>query len=156
MKIAYDLGLYCIKQTGSLPHWSTVDTAVPLQHWIKEAQFAKKKVSSLFLDVKGGFDNMDHRKLLERLEGALAVPLYLTDWIKNFITTRNISLVYPGSPRRTHEVDKGIPQGSPQSPLLFDIYVKPLHLTMDYSEFFTTSYVDELPNHGSRQLVTCS
>jgi len=45
---AYSEGLSCIQQTGSLPHRSTVDAAVSLQHWIKEAQFAKKKVSSLF------------------------------------------------------------------------------------------------------------
>ena len=60
MNIAYKEGLYCINQTGSLPHRSTVDTAVSLQHWIKEAQFTKRMVSSLFLDVKGGFDNVDH------------------------------------------------------------------------------------------------
>ena len=86
---------------------------------------------------------MDHWKLLERLEGAQEVPFDLTAWIKNCITTRNISLGYPDSPRRTHEVDKGIPQGSHLAPLRLVIYVKPLHLAMNSSEFFTTFDVDD-------------
>ena len=50
----------------------------------------KRRPHVLFLDMKDGFNNVDHRKLLERLEENLEVPPYLTDWIRNFITTRNI------------------------------------------------------------------
>ena len=142
-RIAYEKGLYSINQRGSLPDRSTVDTAVSLQHWIREAQFAKKKASSIFLDVKGGFDNVDHRKLMERLEGPVGVPEYLTDWIRNFVVTRSITLAYLGSPRRQHDVNKGIPQGSSLSPLLSVIYVQPLHQVVTLSEFFTTSYIDD-------------
>lgn len=143
MKIAYNTGLYCINQTGTLPYRSTVNAAVLLQHWIKESQFTKKKISSDCLDVKGGFDNVDYQKLLDRLEGNPKVLLYLNDWIRNFIATRNISLAYPESPRRSYEVDNGIPQGSPLSSLLFVMYVKPLHLATDFSEFCRTSYLDD-------------
>jgi len=81
LTIPYAEGLYCINQIGSLPHRSTVDAVVSVQLWIKEAQFAKNKVSSLFLDVKGGFDKIDHPKLLDRLSGNDKVPYYLIDWI---------------------------------------------------------------------------
>jgi len=127
MDIAYKEGMYCINQTGSLPQRSTVDAVMSLQHWIKEAQFAKEKVSTIFLDVKGGFDNVDHSKLMGKLESNGKVPAYMVKWIHSFLTTRKIMLVYPGSPRRSHEVDKGIPQGSPLSPLLFIIYFRSLH-----------------------------
>ena len=73
------MGLDCIQQKGSLRYRSTVDAALFLQHWIKEAQFAKKKMSALFLDVKGGFNNIDHGELLERLSENDKVPDYLTD-----------------------------------------------------------------------------
>ena len=93
--------------------------------------------------MKGGFDNIDHRKLIERISANDKVPEYLTDWIQNFITTRNITLAYPGGPRRTHTVNRGIPQGPPLSPLLFVIYVKLLHLAGEPTELFTTSYVND-------------
>jgi len=93
--------------------------------------------------VKGGFDNIDYRKLIERISANDKIPEYLTHWIRNFITTRNITLAYPGSPRRTHTVNRGIPQGSPLLPLLFVIYVKPLHLAGEPTELFTTLYVDD-------------
>ena len=59
------------------------------------------------------------------------------------MVSRSITLAYPGSPRRQHDVNKGIPQGSLLSPLLFVIYVQPLHEVVISSEFFTTSYVDD-------------
>jgi len=88
--------------------------------------------------VKGGFDNVDHRKLLGNLAETGEVPDYLRDWIQNFVTTRSILLAHPGSPRREHEVNKGIPQGSPLLLLLFVIYIKKLHLAVNTNEFFTT------------------
>jgi len=94
-------------------------------------------VSALILDVKGGFGNVDYRKQLGILAETGQVPDYL-NWIQNFVTTRIISLVYPRSSRREHEVDKGIPQGSPLWPLLFVIYVKRLHSAVNTNEFFTT------------------
>jgi len=143
MAIAYSKGFYSVNQTGSLPQRSTIDSAILLQHWVKEAQFAKRKMLLLFLDGKGGFDNVDHRKLLGILAETGEVPDYLTNWIQNFVTTRNISLPYPGSLRMEHEVNKGIPQGSPLLPLLFVIYIKKLHSVVNTNEFFTTSYVDD-------------
>ena len=143
MAIAYKTGLYCINQTGSLPQWSTTDAVVSLSNWIKEAQFAKQKVSTVFLEVKGGFDNVNHQKLLDILTSKEEVPNYITNWISNFISSREVSLVYPGSPRRADQVKIGIPQGSPLSPLLFIIYVKKLHLEVDSEKFFTSSYVDD-------------
>ena len=72
------------------------------------------------------------------------VPRYLVDWISNFIHTRQIVLPYPGSPRTSNKVDRGIPQGSPLSPLLFVIYIRALHPKVQHSDIFTLSYVDHL------------
>jgi len=42
-----------------------------------------------------------------------------------------------------YKVDKGIPQDSPLSPLLFIIYVMSLHPAGDMREVFTSSYLDD-------------
>jgi len=77
MAIAYKEDMYCINQTGSLPQRSTVDAALSLKHWIREPQFAGKKTSTVFLDVKGGFDNVNHSKPLDLLGTDEKVPRYL-------------------------------------------------------------------------------
>jgi len=59
MAIAYKEDMYCINQTGSLPQRSTVHAILSLKHWLRESQFAGKKTSTVFLDVKGGFDNVN-------------------------------------------------------------------------------------------------
>jgi len=143
MAIADKEDRYCINQTGSLPQRSTVDATLLLKHWIRESQFAGKKTSTVCLDVKGVFDNVNHSKLLDQLGTEEKVPRYLVDWISNFIHTRQIALAYPGSPRTSNKVDRGIPQGSPLSPLLFVIYVRALHPKVEDSDIFTSSYVDD-------------
>jgi len=124
--IAYKQDIYCINQTGSLLQRSTVDAALSLNYWIvykSQLEFAGMKVSLVFLDVNRGFDNDNHKKLLNLLGANEKVPEYLVDWISNFIIcTREIALAYPGSPRTQNSVDKSIPQGLQLSSLLFIIY----------------------------------
>jgi len=46
-------------QCGSLPGRSTADAALVLQHNVESFHRLRYKVSTLFLDVKGGFDNVE-------------------------------------------------------------------------------------------------
>jgi len=135
--------MYCINQTDSLPQRLSMDAVMSLQHWIKEAQFARMKVSTIFLDFKGGFDNVDHSKLMGKLESSGRVPAYMLKWIQSFLMTINVMLACPGGPQRSHVVNKAIPQGPPLSTLLFIIYVRSLHPTGNMRDVFTFSYVDD-------------
>jgi len=107
MAIAYEEDMYCINRTGSLPQRSMVDAALSLKHWIRESQFTGKKTFTVFLDVKGGFDNVNYSKLLDLLGADEKIPRYLVDWIANFIYTRQIALAYPRTPRTLNKVDRG-------------------------------------------------
>ena len=118
--------LYSIRQTGSLPQRATYDAGLSLRHWVQEAQVAGYKVSTMFPDIKGGFENVDHSILLSRLRSK-DTPEYMLKWISNFISYRQCAIVFPGSPRDMRGINTGIPQGSPLSPILFVIYVEPLH-----------------------------
>lgn len=127
-------------QCGSLPGLSVDDAALSLIHDVRTLQHSGFKVSTLFLDIKGGFDNVRSSILTNRLR-AHRTPTYLTNWVASFLNNRTCRLLYKGSPMLHIPVDVGVPQGSPISPLLFVIYVAPLHLTIPRG--ITYSYVDD-------------
>ena len=127
-------------QCGSLPGRSTTDAALVLQHNVESFHRLRYKVSTLFLNVKGGFDNMESPSLLSLLRRKGISP-YLIQWVGSFLWDRTCRLTFQGSPRLFAPVSVGVPQGSPISPLLFVIYVSSLHL--EISRSLIISYVDD-------------
>ena len=127
-------------QTGSLPALSTFDATATLAHEVRLFQRLDLKVSSLFLDIKGGFDNVDPPQLTAALR-AKGVHRYVIAWVGSFLTNRKCRLLFQGSPKKFSPVAVGTPQGSPISPLLFVIYVSPLHPPIPRG--LVLSYVDD-------------
>jgi len=127
-------------QCGSLAGLSASDATTTLAHEVRTLQMAGRKVSTLFLDIKGGFDNVNPSILCSLLK-AKAVNPYLVSWTRSFLTGRTCRLRYQGSPKVFAPVAVGTPQGSPVSPLLFVIYVSRLHL--EIPQGLTLSYVDD-------------
>ena len=138
--VARVTGLLNPHQCGSLAGLSASDAVATLTHEVKSLQIAQKKVSTLFLDIKGGFDNVNPSILCGMLK-AKGVSPYLVSWTRSFLTGRLCRLLYQGSPRAFAPVSVGTPQGSPVSPLLFVIYVSRLHCEIPHG--LTLSYVDD-------------
>ena len=119
-------GLLHPNQCGSLPGLSTSDAVATLTHEVRTLQRPLLKVSTLFLDIKAGFDNVNAAKLRSLLLSK-NLPFYMVDWVSFFLTGRRCTLIFQGAPGISTPVSVGTPQGSPLSPLLFLIYVAPLH-----------------------------
>jgi len=119
-------GLLDPHQCGSLAGLSASDATTTLTHEVRTLQMAGKKVSTLFLHIKGGFDNVNPSILCIMLK-AKAVNPCLVSWTRSFLTGMPCRLRYQGSPKAFAPVAVGTPQGSPVSPLLFVIYVSRLH-----------------------------
>lgn len=134
------MGLLNRNQCGSLPGLSTFHTCAALSHEVRTLQRPKLKVSSLFLDIKGGFDNFSSTTLtcLLRRKG---IPHYLVSWVRSFLADRKCRLIFQGSPNIFLPVQVGTPQGSPVSPVLFVIYVSVLHMPIPQGIMF--SYVHD-------------
>jgi len=124
--VARVAGLLNPHQCGSLAGLSAADATTTLTHEVKTLQMAGRKVSTHFLDIKGGFDNVNASILCSMLK-AKAVNPYLVSWTRSFLTGRTCRLRFQGSPKVFAPVAVRTPQGSPVSPLLFVIYVSQLH-----------------------------
>ena len=126
-------------QCGLLLGLCTTNAVATLTHEIRTLQRPRRKVSTLFLDIKAGFDNVNANKLRAQLLKH-ETPSYMVDWISYFLAERTYTLVFQGSPKTPAPVLVGTHQGSPISPLLFLIYVAPLHI--DIPKALMVWYVD--------------
>ena len=137
--LARQAGLLHSNQCGSLPGLSTSDAVATLTHEVRTLQRRLLKVSTLFVDIKAGFDNVNATKLRSLLLSR-NIPSYMVDWVSSFLMGRKCTLVFQGAPNVPAPVSVGTPQGSPLSPLLFLIYVAPLHIRIPKG--IIVSYVD--------------
>jgi len=97
------------------------------------------KVSSLFLDLKAGFDNINNLTLARILRNG-GIPDYLVSWVTSLQAEGSCMLVCQGAPGTPTPVNFGAPQVSPISPLRFLNYVAPLHFRIPQG--LMLSYVD--------------
>jgi len=118
-------GLLHPNQCASLPGLSSSDACLTLAHEIRILQRRRLKVSTLFLDIKTGFDNGDAPSLKGRLL-ASQIPCYMVDWASSFLSERTCTLVFQGSPNICSPVSVGTPQRSPISPPPVHLIRRPL------------------------------
>jgi len=135
-------GLLHPNQYGSLPGLSTYNACLTLTKDVKTLKRPRLKVFSPLLDRKAGFDNVDNNTLAHILrEGG--IPPYLVPGVWSFLGERNCTLIFQGAPGTRAPMNVGAPQGSPISPLLFLLYVAPLHFRI--LPGLMILYVDDFP-----------
>ena len=104
----------------------------------------KKVVSALFLDVSGAFDNVSHVRLLHNLRKR-RVDLRIVKWIRNFLRGRFTSIRTNEAATESSEIDTGIPQGSPLSPILYLFYnADLLDIGSKYGAISTSGFIDDV------------
>ena len=110
------------------------------------AILALGKVPSLLaLDVQKAFDNVSHRRLIHNLRKR-KIPDRITGWVYSFLSDRFTSVRLQDFESSIEEVELGIPQGSPISPILYLFYnADLLEESEDISISVTpTGFVDDI------------
>src|SRR6266536_3639543 len=85
----------------------------------------KKVISTLFINVKRAFDHVSANQLIKIcINLGLSKSLY--SWIDSFLVNRKIQLAFNNGTSIETDIQIGIPQDSPISPILFLIYIRNL------------------------------
>ena len=118
-----------LKQHCQLPKWqhckkgASSQIAVSTLHHQLISDWSEKKWNSLALfDISKAFDSISHPHLLQHLD-SLQVPAGLIKLIDSWLTDRTTQTKYNNSLSQQSSKWLGIPQGSPLSLYLFNLYV---------------------------------
>ena len=115
------LNLVPHKQFGGRKASSCTDMALSLTHDIQSGWKNGMVSSFLCIDVKGFFDNVNHRRMT-RVLWEMGFPIEIVKWIQSFLSDRSTAFRIDDILHQVQEIDIGIPQGSPCSPILLIIY----------------------------------
>ena len=154
-RITFDVGKYELvpfEQFGGRSAASCTDAGLSLVHDIELAWKHGKVASFLAIDIKGFFDNVNHRRMVKVLWEA-GFPLPVVRWVESFLSDRSASIRLDDFSSPMSPIDIGIPQGSPCSPVLSVLYSAALiALVQDHGFLHSPisiptsprSYVDDL------------
>ena len=105
---ALSKGVFSPQYIGAVPAIGVPDLVHALVHDLEESRTKGLFTAVGLLDVEGGLNNVWHHLLTRRLE-SLGFADGLTRWVQSFLSLRTWS--------------RGLPQGSPLSPVLFMLYL---------------------------------
>jgi len=111
--VARVTGLLNPHQCGLLAGLSASNAVTTITHEVETLQMAGRKVSRLFLDIKGGFDNVNPTTLCCMLR-AKGVNPYLVSWTKSFLSARSCGSYTRGPPKCSPQC-RWVPPSGPRS-----------------------------------------
>ncbi len=101
------------------------------------------KVCCVFFDIQAAFDKVWHQDLICKL-CKLKFPLYLIDWVWNFLTERRFRVLVGDYRTEYFDITCGTPQGAVTSPTLFSIYINDIPLDDMKNDSYSLLFSDDL------------
>jgi len=112
-------------QFGCRKRRSAIDAVGRLMKRVEEAWGRGNTAAVLLMDVKGAFPHVAKGNLIKRME-EMGFEADLVRWVESFMEERKVIMSMDGKEGDSMDVETGVPQGSPVSPVLFVIYLSGL------------------------------
>jgi hypothetical protein len=112
-------------QFGCRKRRSAIDVVGRLMKRVEEAWARGNTAAVLLMDVKGAFPHVAKGNLIKRME-EMGFEADLVRWVESFMEERKVIMSMDRKEGDSMDVETGVPQGSPVSPVLFVIYLSGL------------------------------
>ena len=123
--IAEDRNLLPPDQHGFRKNHRATDGLNKMVEYIHIERKVKKVTSALTLDLAGAYDNVNHHLLVEKLY-RMNLSGFLINWLKHFLFNRTTQIRNQEHISEIWYLQKGLPQGSPISSILFILFTADL------------------------------
>jgi len=108
-----------------------------LQNIINGAKANRKDLAIVFVDLAKAFDSVGHKHLIKALQ-RVRLPKAFVELINNMYTNNTTVVEGHGSSTGQIKIEKGVKQGDPLSPILFNIAMDPLICSLEANKVTTT------------------
>ena len=139
-------------QFGFKSKCSTMHHLAILTNNVETSKLNGNKTAALFMDINKAFDSVWHRGLIFKLHQQ-GCPKYLVQFITELLRNRKLKVKIQTVHSEEFSPGQGLPEGSPLSPLLYNIYCSDIYNNdVQYfsPEKYILQYVDDtaLVCHG--------
>ena len=107
-------------------------------------------------DIEKAFDKAPHKGILKALK-TLKCPPLLGLWIEAFLSKRKFVVEINGHLSDSKNIESGVPQGSPLSPLLFSLFINDVGKALEKHDIKFALFADDLTiwkNHKDISIIT--